>query len=365
MKYTMDIKKYDAAYSNALNIFNPYKVFPYRISRKIPIYDIQAYKLNPSYRFVYDKLFIVQSQYIKGGELKDVPNDVEYPIFIKPRWGHKTSTSKDCYKIKSRDELTPHLHKKDMMWSEFIDDREGMTDFILVNGEIVFQITYVYSEKQHGFADVWKHVSSDNKPPPEIVDWVSKHMVGYTGPLNVQYRSTKIIEVGMRFARSGMYIESTNHKVLIEAINHLAETKTWICRETIVIEPFYSFKCWSPIPVFCLISQHIIDLIMKFGHSMPFYEYYFEPTGSHSIVFFQFLHKNFEEGMMLKELLERIMMVINSTFILLCIYAVVCFSMGKQCKLVYYVIVGMIISSLINSLDVIQNQITHQKQFIF
>jgi hypothetical protein len=360
----MDIKKYDAAYSSALQIFNPYKVFPYRISRKIPIYDMQAYKLNPSYRFVYDKLFIVQSQYIKGGELKDVPKDVQYPIFIKPRWGHKTSTSKDCYKIKSPEELTPHLHKKDMMWSEFIDDREGMTDFILVNGEIVFQLTYVYSEKQHGFADVWKHISSDNKPPPEIVDWVSKYMVGYTGPLNVQYRSTKIIEVGMRFARSGMYLESTNHKVLIESINHLAETKTWICRETIIIEPFYSFKCWSPIPIACLISQHVIDAIMKYGHSMPFYEYYFEPTGSHSIIFFQFLHKNFEEGMMLKDMLERIMLVFNGTFILLCMYAIVCFAMGKKCWIVVYVIIGMILSSCINSLDVLHNQVTHQKQFI-
>jgi len=103
---------------------------------------------------------------------------------------------------------------------------------------------------------------------------------------------------------------------------------------------------------------------MKYGHSMPFYEYYFEPTGSHSIIFFQFLHKNFEEGMMLKDMLERIMLVFNGTFILLCMYAIVCFAMGKKCWIVVYVIIGMILSSCINSLDVLHNQVTHQKQFI-
>jgi hypothetical protein len=360
----MDIKKFDSMYTSALRIFNPYKVFPYPISRTIPIYDMQAYKLNPKYQFVYDKLFIVQSQHIKGGELKDVPKDVEYPIFIKPRWGHKTSSSKNCYKIKSYDELVPHMNKPDMMWSEFIDDREGMTDFILVNGEIVFQLTYVYSEKQHGFADVWKYISTENQPPSDVVEWVSKYMVGYTGPLNVQYRSTKIIEVGMRFARSGIYLESTNNKTLIHAINQLAETKTWTCRETIVIEPFYSFKCWSPIPIFCLIPQYLIDMLMKYGHAMPFYEYYFEPTGSHSIVFFQFLHKNFDEGMMLKSLLERIMLLVNVTFILLILGIILCKLAGMSCKVMIYILIGMMISSCLNSLDVIHNQITHQKQFI-
>jgi hypothetical protein len=89
-----------------------------------------------------------------------------------------------------------------------------MTDFFLINGEIVYQITYIYSEKQNGFADDWKFISPDNQPPPEIVDWVKRYMVGYTGPVNVQYRSTKIIEVGLRFARSGMYIECTNPNYL-------------------------------------------------------------------------------------------------------------------------------------------------------
>jgi len=367
MCVSMDVlKKYDKLYSDALCIYNPYKAMPYRISRSIPIYDKQAYDLHPKHNFVYDKLFIVQSQFIKGGVLMDLKDkqDIKYPIFIKPRWGHKTSTSKDCYKIKSYDDLKSHFDKKDMMWSEFIDATEGMTDFILVNGTIVFQMTYVYSEKQYGFADVWKYISSDNQPPPEIVEWVNKYMTDYTGPVNVQYRSNKIIEVGLRFARSGMYLESTENKTLIDAINYLGEHKTWTCRETITIEPFYSFKCWCPIPILCLLPQHVIDIGMKIGGCMPFYEYYFEPTGKNGLIFFQFLHKNFETGMKIKELLERLMLLVNCVFIGACIYIILCKIINIECKFAWFVAIGIFLGSLLNSPELVYTQLSHQQQFI-
>jgi hypothetical protein len=357
------MKEYDKKYSSWLGIFNPYETFHHKLNPKIPMFDLQAYKLNPRHRHVYDKLFVVQSQYIPGGELSDLKN-ANFPIFIKPRWGHKTASSKDCYKIKSSEELKPHLHKKNMMWSSFIDAKEGMTDFILVNGEIVYQLTYEYSEKQYGFADVWKYISSENVPPYEVVEWVKKHLVGYTGPLNVQYRDTVIIEVGMRFARSGMYIESTNHKPLIDAINHMWETKTWSCREDLTIQPFYSFKCWSPCPVICLLPQHVIDMIMKSFGSMCFYEYYFEPTGKSSTVFFQFLHTDFETGMKLKVTIERLLLFINILFIGCCLMYIISHVLGMKYKPLLWIVVALLILSLDNSLNVIYNQITHQKQFI-
>ncbi len=359
----MDLNKYDKLYSSFLGIFNPYETFPYKLNKKIPMFDLTAYKLNPKYRFVYDKLFIVQSQHLPGGELKEFKSDT-FPIFIKPRWGHKTASSKNCYKIKSQDELNPHLHKKNMMWSSFIDAKEGMTDYVLVNGEIVYQLTYVYSEKQYGFADVWKHVSSDNVPPVEVTEWVNKHLSGYTGPLNVQYRDKYIIEVGMRFARSGMYIESAGHKPLIDAINQMWETKTWMVRQDLDIEPFYTFKCWSPIPVFCLIPQHVLDMIMKMFGSMCFYEYYFEPTGKNSTVFFQFLHRDFDTGMKVKVIIEQLMLFVNITFILVCLLTIGCYMLKIPCNPLFATMIGMIFLSADNSLNIIYNQITHQKQFL-
>ena len=154
----------DRVYCNALGIFNPYKVLPHRIISDLPHFDGRAYKINPRYQFVYDKLFVAESQGMQCGKLSDLrgKKDISYPIFIKPRYGHLTASSKYCYKVKSYADLEPHFSKPDMMWSEFVDAKETMTDFVLVDGTIVYQLTYVYSDKQSGFADIWKHVSTEN-----------------------------------------------------------------------------------------------------------------------------------------------------------------------------------------------------------
>ena len=254
MSVLSGLMKHDKTYSKALGIFNPYTdAFDYRITKSMPEFDMQAYQEFPNHQFVYDKLFVAKSQNMKGGELNELENsskDITYPIFIKPRYGHKSASSKNCYKINRYVDLSPHFRKPEMMWSEFVDATESMTDFIIVNGKIVYQLTYIYSDKQHGFSDAWKYISADNTPPSAIIDWVNKNMTGYTGPLNVQYRSDKIIEVGMRFARGGIYLESTNNGVLINNINQFWKTKTWNYKteEQLGFKPYYSFKCWSPFP---------------------------------------------------------------------------------------------------------------------
>ena len=357
----------DIAYTKMLGIFNPYKALKVRLTNDLPHFDAQAYKLNPNYQNVYDKLFIAQSQGMKCGELTALKGnrDIEYPIFIKPRYGHKTASSKYCYKVKTYADLEPHFDKPEMMWSEFVDGKETMTDFVLVDGTIVYQLTYVYSEKQYGFADVWKHISPANKPPSEIVDWVVKNMIGYTGPLNVQYRINKIIEVGMRFARSGMYLESTQNQVLVDAINVMWKTKSWPNRspQELSFPEFYSFKCWSPFPVVYLVPQHVLDLILWRGGAMTFYEYYFEPTGTSSTVFFQFLHKDFERGMQMKRQIEGLMVAANVVVLLALVVGVLAIVVFR-CYSVLLIAFLLLLTGLDNSLVVILSQLKHQKQFV-
>ena len=360
----MDIKEYDKHYTKVLRISNPKDTVVYKLDPSMPATDSKAYKLNPHYRILYDKLFIIQSQHLLGGELSELKEkDVEFPIFIKPRYGHKTSSSKDCYKIKKKEDLEPHYHKKNMIWSEFIDATEGMTDFVLVNGEIVYQLTYVYSEKQYGFADVWKYISSDSKPPDDIIAWVHKHLQGYTGPLNVQYRDTKIIEIGLRFARRGMYIESTQHKELIESINHVWKHKTWHYRQDIVIQPFYSFKCYSPIPVFCMLPHHLIQFILHHNGALPFSEYYYEPINTRSTIFYQFLHRDFDQGIRLKRTIETLLSIVNMSFLFIAVVLIVCTILNLKCRWLWYIWIGLFVLSMDNSLQIITKQITHQRQF--
>ena len=61
--------------------------------------------------------------------------------------GLKRSLShKNCFKINSYNELRKYKHLPDMMWSEYINGTENMTDYILLNGNIIYYITYLYGK---------------------------------------------------------------------------------------------------------------------------------------------------------------------------------------------------------------------------
>ena len=302
------ILEYDDAWCNALGIFNPY-LDPYKVhfTKDLPMYDIAAYNKYPKHRFVYDKLFIAQTQKIQCGLLSQLSKrtDVKYPILIKPRWGHKSASSKNCFKIKEFDEVINHLDKEDMMWTEFIDARETMTDFLMVGGKIMYQMTSVYSEKQNGFIDDWKFIGESNKPPKSIVKWVDEHMKNYTGVCNVQYRGEVIIEVSLRLSRGGCYIKSSDNVNLVKQVNSIIDDGIRDYTLTnMSYKPFYSFKCYTKLFLVYLLPQHVLDAIMKWGGCKSFYEYFFEPSGSSGMVFFQFLHNDFADGMRVKKLIE-------------------------------------------------------------
>ena len=92
-----------------------YDNFQYTFTSKLPVYDMKAYLENTHYQHVYDKLWVANSQHIKCGNLDLLnSNEVEYPIFIKPKYGHKTASSKHCYKIKSNKELKNYTFSQDL-----------------------------------------------------------------------------------------------------------------------------------------------------------------------------------------------------------------------------------------------------------
>ena len=295
-----------------MGYFNPYiDRFTTKLTNKMPFFDKECYYRYPRFKHVYDKLWVVKSQGLPAGrleKLKGKEDKVSYPIFIKPRWGHLNASSKNCFKVNSAEELRLYLDYKDMMWSEFIDANERMTDYILLKGKIVHQITYVYSEKQNGFSDDWKYISPDSKPLPIITEWVNQHMTDFTGVVNVQYRDAKIIEVGLRFARAGAYLVSTENSALITNINNIFIKKEWDYNLTdeMKFKPFYVYKCFTTFPILFLFPQKIIDWFMRKKTSRPFYEYYFEPVGTTGMVFFQFMDDDFERGMATKREIEEI-----------------------------------------------------------
>lgn len=349
--------KYDEKWCKTMNYFNPYlDPFEYKLSSKMPYGDYEAYNMYPKHNWVYDKLMIAQMQGLMCGKLEDL-NDksiINYPIFIKPRWGHKTGSSKNCYKINSIHELEKHSGIKHMMWCEFISEKEGMTDFFLLDGKIVHQVTYVYSNAQNGFSDVWKYISSENKPPPKISEWVRHNMNGFTGVVNVQYRGNIIIEVGLRLARGGAYITSTENKALIQNINNLIEQNYWdhTLKDQLAFDPYYSFKCFTTTNIFYLLPQHVLDLYLTRYNIKPFYEYYFEPVGNDGFTFFQFLHNNFDEGIELKDNFERLFTLVQHLFVFMFIVAtLIWFKDAKYGTILFILLFLIFITKYLNPIS--------------
>ena len=303
---------HEEAWCTKMGYFNPYTdKFTTRLTGKMPFFDKECYHRYPRFKNVYDKLWIVKSQGLPAGrleKLKGKEDKVAYPIFIKPRWGHLSASSKNCFKVKNADELKKYVNYKNMMWSEFIDANERMTDYILLKGKIVHQITYMYSDKQNGFSDDWKYVSPDSTPPAIVTEWVTQHLKEFTGVVNVQYRDAKIIEVGLRFARGGAYLVSTENAALINNINNIFIKKEWDYNLTkeMKFKPFYVYKCFTRLPIVFLFPQKVIDWYMQKHTTRPFYEYYFEPVGTDGMVFFQFMDDDFEHGMETKREIEKI-----------------------------------------------------------
>ena len=360
--YFKKILKYEIQWCKTMGYFNPY-VDPFNdfISKKIPDFDGQAYNRYPKYQFVYDKLWVMKSQGLLCGRLEKLNenSNIKLPIFIKPRWGHKTASSKNCYKIKSWDDLNKYKHIPELMWSEFIDDNECMTDYILLNGTIVYQITYKYSPEQTGYIETWKYISPDNKPLPNITEWVQLHLSGFTGAVNVQYRGDKIIEVGLRLARGGAYILSTKNKYLIQNINNVVERNHWDygLENKMKYDSYYSFKCYTTAPVFFFFPQTTIDYIMKSYDCMPFYEYYFEPSGNDGSVFIQFMHKDFKVGMKCKSHLESAITYSQYIFIILFFTSLILININKYLGIFLLIMIGLLYNTrFLNPFSVSYNQ---------
>lgn len=341
------ITKNEEKWCKFMGFNNPYlDPYDHHITNSTITNDQEAYRRFPENRRVYDKLWIAQTQNLECGKLEDLKEDrsnITYPIFIKPRWGHLSAASKHCYKIKNEKQLLKYLDYPNMMWSEFIDGREGMTDIITINGRIVYQLTYRYSDKQNGFSDVWKYVSSKTPCPDKIKDWAKNNVENHSGFINIQYRikdgDEKIIEVGLRPARGGMYLIGANNPALSRNVYNAIDKRFWdeTLEQDMNFYPYYAYKCFSHIPLLYILPQKIMDFILKRVTDIPLYEYYFEPVNNDGVVFFQFMHKNFEAGLRVKKAIETLFGFIQ--FFIMIIFLLIIYCIVKINSKYKYLIV--------------------------
>lgn len=110
----------------------------------------------------------------------------------------------------------------------------------------------------------------------------------------------------------------------------------------------------------------MVENIVKKNNCKEFYEYYFEPSGKDGLAFFQFLHEDFETGMMVKEQIETLTERMNYLFyflILMILILLLCkFSFSYK---VIVVIILLYLTRFLNSGYTMVGLLNAQKQSVF
>lgn len=287
-------------------------------SNKLIRSDPEAWEAYPELRYFYNKLWVAKSQNIRCNTMDLPPTDKsQYPIFIKPII-NLDGGNKDCYKINTPQELSPYIHQTDMFWSEYIDKQEGSSDFVVLNGKIVFELHYTIDNKQDDFIQTNTILSTKNKCPEKVRLWVEREVsaVSYTGVFNAQYRGDIIIECGLRFDAGGNYIQWTMNKNIIRSINHFLERNEWrsLTEEQLFFHERYVVECSNPYPIIYYFPAPCMKFIMYITE-IENYDFYIDET-KEQINFFTLVDTNIEKIYMVKQWIERCMRIVNWGFIL-------------------------------------------------
>ncbi len=163
----------------------------------IPVDDLDCWNIYPELRFIYDKLFIAQSQGLACGTHGDVPK--YFPVFAKPRtnlkgmgYGSFSMPDIDVFRATMRD---------GQMWMVQLGGAHVSSDCAVVKGEIVWI--------RHATGEIWdggmfKHwtIEAVRNPKLEasIRAWLTRVLPDYTGMLNIETIGGRVIEAQLRFA---------------------------------------------------------------------------------------------------------------------------------------------------------------------
>ncbi|HXV86905.1 MAG TPA: hypothetical protein VD793_09410 [Gemmatimonadales bacterium] len=163
----------------------------------IPTDDMEAYRLFPAHRWVYNKLLICETQ-----QLEHAPHGVRprvFPVFSKPIYnlhgmgaGIGVMWSADDYE---RMEAPGHL------WMTLLTGEHVSSDVALVKGEAVWWKHAVGSPLPDGAFDRWT-LLADARPDLEayLGGWLGRHLRDYTGMANLETIGGRMIECHLRLA---------------------------------------------------------------------------------------------------------------------------------------------------------------------
>jgi hypothetical protein len=163
----------------------------------IPTEDPDAWRWNPSYRWVYDKLAVALSQNLDAGPHGTVPP--RFPIFSKPIINLKGmgAGSRTLHSAAEYEKYYAPGH----MWVTLLEGPHVSSDVAVVDGEPRWWRHVTGKPAGEGTFDYWTvHAAPDYEIETFCGRWVRQHLVGYTGMLNLETIGGFIIEAHLRFA---------------------------------------------------------------------------------------------------------------------------------------------------------------------
>jgi len=164
---------------------------------RIPTEDPDAYCWNPAQRWIYDKLRVAISQGLTCAPHGVVPP--EFPVFSKPITnlqgmgvGSRVLANREDY----RRHLTPgHF------WMTLLRGEHVSSDVAVAGGRALWWRHCRGTPGSLGIFDYWT-VEAQERPQLEasLGAWVAQHLAGYTGMLNLETLSERIIDAHLRFS---------------------------------------------------------------------------------------------------------------------------------------------------------------------
>lgn len=164
-------------------------------------YDTVAWtKLKP-WNFVYDKLFIADSQGLPCGPWGTYPN--KYPIIIKPII-NLFGMSRGFKIIKTEKEYQAVTNADGHLWEEYLTGDNMTIDLIIINGQIIdyYPIRSI-PDKNGSFK--YHETLLDYRIHDNIIVWISNYLSDYIGVINMEVIGSYIIEMHLRLNNDFYY----------------------------------------------------------------------------------------------------------------------------------------------------------------
>jgi hypothetical protein len=223
---------------------------------EIVVSDQHAWIKYPEYHFIYNKLWVAESQDLECGPMYVYPNDSCYPVIFKPII-NLMGMSKGIKKINNNKEYDENI-RDGFFWEKYLIGEHLCIDVVMKNNEILFTSCLISVIDEN---DIFQYHYSDPEfvLPEHIKLWIHNFFKDYTGCINLETINGTIIEAHLRL--NGDY--QLYDKTFAHLLENLVTNNTNNTNNTINNFSNYKIKKKYLLPIFVNKNFNIVKFNKK------------------------------------------------------------------------------------------------------